>query len=72
MTPKAVLNQKGGQAAAAPAFRQGLLFEAVHHAAWQGDIQPFRIRCLRNIRSRDSSRLPLQLCLELIQQILQN
>ena len=72
MTPKAVLNQKGGQAAAAPALRQGLLFEAVHHAAWQGDIQPFRIRCLSHIRSRDSSRLPLQLCLELIQQILQN
>ena len=61
MTPKAVLNQKGGQAAAAPAFRQGLLFEAVHHAAWQGDIQPFRIRCLSHIRSRDNSRFPLQL-----------
>ena len=47
--PQAILDQKGGQAAAAASFRKSLLLEPIHHTPRQGHVQPFRIRGLRHL-----------------------
>lgn len=71
MPAQAILDQKCGEAAAAAAFREGLLLESIHHTGWKGDIDPFRFRGFSNLPGADLLMLRLQLFLKFLEQVLQ-
>ena len=71
MTTQGLLEQIGGQVAAAAPFGEGMALEVIHHAAGQGDVDALRTGRIRHRSRAGSSGLPLNPLLQLLNQILE-
>ena len=70
MTTQGLLEQIGGQVAAAAPFGEGMTLEVIHHPAGQGDVDALGTSRIRH-RSRAGSRgLAFNPLLQLLNQIL--
>ena len=72
MATKTVFDQKRRQAAAAASLLESLLFQATHHATWQGDVEPFGFSCFSHLCGGYSWLIRLKALLEFLQESAQD